>query len=563
MDKYVITLGDFLKNAGIVGFRYMLEAADAKEDSDFGITQDGQGLWIDMDFALNADWTDMYFKACVQYFGPFTVYQGVLDRISKCIDKIQIGKWNLGKEEKEDLKFINDKLLSNSYQAGFENIKHDIEMQEVYQILKKDKLNDKLDVTDLEKRLIDLEKFLQQPKCRETFIMKSVIYTYINRFWSGKCFLLRANAKKDMRELFEKDFSEPFRKYLKTDHVKAKDLCIDCGATIGPKEKNSIAFMNEVGDDFTRKRSAFWDCKVDAFLCPGCTFVYALSPLGFRLFVNKFVFMNINNDIHALLDVNSKNGTDSIEGEKKEDEKYSQWFARTINILLKEKTKEISNIQVILRGIRAEDRYLLGIVHKSMLDIISMPGTSNALQLLGKYPYIKIKNEFVNIHEIVVINLLQYRNQYQLLDKVLKAAVETGSLNFYVNCIYEIQLRSEIVYYTEEEKRKEIAMYTSMKKSGADLRRAIMSAKGESSGECLRGMEYQLLNALSVRNVEKFMDIVLRLYSAYGSRKNENGQELLIPTGLVQMLGNSEKFTRYGYAFVMGLEGCYEKKEEK
>lgn len=27
LDKYVITLGDFLKNAGIVGFRYMLESA--------------------------------------------------------------------------------------------------------------------------------------------------------------------------------------------------------------------------------------------------------------------------------------------------------------------------------------------------------------------------------------------------------------------------------------------------------------------------------------------------------------------------------------------------------
>lgn len=89
-----------------------------------------------------------------------------------------------------------------------------------------------------------------------------------------------------------------------------------------------------------------------------------------------------------------------------------------------------------------------------------------------------------------------------------------------------------------------------------------MSAKGESSGECLRGMEYQLLNALSVRNVEKFMDIVLRLYSAYGSRKNENGQELLIPTGLVQMLGNSEKFTRYGYAFVMGLKDAMRKRRK-
>lgn len=560
MDKYVITLGDFLKNAGIVGFRYMLESAGAKESVDFGITEDGQGLWLDMDFALNADWTDMYFKACVQYFGPSTVYQGVLDRIEKCLEKIQSGKWNPGKDEKEDLKFINDKLLSNSYQAGFENIKDEIDMPEVYQTLKKDKLNDKLDSEKLKVRLTELERFLKHPKCRETFIMKSVVYTYINRFWSGKCFLLRANAKKNMRELFEKDFSEPFRKYLEADHKKAKDLCIDCGMPIGPKEKNSIAFMNEVGDDLTRKRSAFWACKVDAFLCPGCTFVYALSPLGFCLFANKFVFVNLNNNIQALLETNSKTGRDA---EKTEDEKYSQWFAKTINILLKEKMKEISNIQVILRGIRAEDRYLLGIVHKSMLDIIKVSSVSKALQLLGKFPYTKIRSEFVNVHETVVINLLQYRNQYQLLNQLLKAAIEEDAFNFYVNCVYEVQLQSEIIYFTEEQKRKEIAMYTSMKRSGADLRKAIMVSKGASSGDCLRGIEYQLLNALSVRNVEKFMDVVLRLYSSYGSQKNEKGQQLLIPTGLVQMLGDQEKFTRYGYAFVMGLEGCYEKKEDK
>lgn len=87
--------------------------------------------------------------------------------------------------------------------------------------------------------------------------MKSVVYNYINRFWDGKSFLLRSNAKKDMREQFEKDFSEPFRKYFMTDHTKAKDLCIDCGEPVTTKEKVSIAFMKEVGDDFTRKRSAF------------------------------------------------------------------------------------------------------------------------------------------------------------------------------------------------------------------------------------------------------------------------------------------------------------------
>ena len=73
MNKYVITLGDFLKNAGIVGFKYMLESAEAKESMDFGIREDGQGLWLDMEFpASNADWTDMYFKACVQVF--WTIY---------------------------------------------------------------------------------------------------------------------------------------------------------------------------------------------------------------------------------------------------------------------------------------------------------------------------------------------------------------------------------------------------------------------------------------------------------------------------------------------------------
>ena len=52
----------------------------------------------------------------------------------------------------------------------------------------------------------------------------------------------------------------------------------------------------------------------------------------------------------------------------------------------------------------------------------------------------------------------------------------------------------------------------SMKKSGSELRKAIMTAKKDTTGDSLRGIEYQLLNALSVKNTEKFMDIVARLY---------------------------------------------------
>ena len=43
----------------------------------------------------------------------------------------------------------------------------------------------------------------------------------------------------------------------------------------------------------------------------------------------------------------------------------------------------------------------------------------------------------------------------------------------------------------------------------------------------------------------------------------EDGHELLIPTGFVQMLNDKQKFTEYGYAFVMGLVGSYEPKKEE
>lgn len=566
MEKYVITLGDFLKNAGIVGFHYMLETAGAEKEVDFGYTDDNQAMWVSMDYAQNADWTDMYFKAFIRYFGPFSTYQGIKDKIQSCLEKIESENWNSGKQEKEDLKFINDKLLSNSYQAGFANIQKRIENPEIYEKLKKNKLSDKLTSEELKTRLKELQEFINQPECSETFAMKSIIYTYINRFWNGKCFLLRPNAKKDMREVFEKDFSEPFRKYLNTDHKKVKDLCIDCGNPTGPKEKVSIAFMNEVGDDFTRKRSAFWDCKVDAFLCPGCAFIYALSPLGFRLYANKFVFVNTNDSINTLLYTNSKIGRIDKEGEKTENKKYSQWFAETINVLLREKQQEISNAQVILRGVGADDRYKLSIIRRRIVEIIKEKRVSDALTALAKAPITKVKDNFINVHETVVMNLLQYREQYQLLNQLFKENIKEESKSFYIFWVYEVQLWTELVvaYPANVGKRKEISMSCgAMKKSGADLRKVIMTAKGMTSSEGLRGIEYQLLNALAVRNVNKFMDVVMRLYSAYGSRRNEDGHELLIPTGFVQMLNDKQKFTEYGYAFVMGLVGSYEPKKEE
>ena len=87
MSKIEISTGDFLKNAGIVGLKYLLENSDADEDIHYGITNDGQSLWIDSEYIENADWTQLYFDAFVKKYGSSTVYQAVLDKIDNILDR--------------------------------------------------------------------------------------------------------------------------------------------------------------------------------------------------------------------------------------------------------------------------------------------------------------------------------------------------------------------------------------------------------------------------------------------------------------------------------------------
>lgn len=117
MDRIVINLGDFLKNAGIVGLNYILEdVICAEKDKDYGYTPDRQAIWLSRDFALDCDWTDVYFKAFTKYYRKHSVYQSVIDEINSILAVIQKDNFKL-KDMKNKLKFINDKLLSNSYKS--------------------------------------------------------------------------------------------------------------------------------------------------------------------------------------------------------------------------------------------------------------------------------------------------------------------------------------------------------------------------------------------------------------------------------------------------------------
>ena len=556
MEEIKLLIGDFLKNAGLVGLKYLLDASDAEEEIDYGITEDKQGLWLERQFAVNADWTDMYFKAFVKRYEELTNYQVILDKIGDILEKAGQPEWDK-KACKEDLKFINEKMLSNSYQSGFANMKDQIENPDVYELLKSHKLKENMEKEELCARLRQLTIFLQQPLCKETFSMKSIIYNYINRFWDGKSFLLRANASKNMKSVFDVDFSEPFRKYATADHKKAKDMCIDCDGKIDAKEKVSIAFMKDQADDLTRKRSAFWNCKVDAYLCPACAFVYSLAPLGFTLAGRTFVFVNMNQNIDLLLQANSPDGKMAVDLKRKEKDRYSSWIAGTINLLLQEKDRELGNIQVIARGMGESDRYTFDVISKDILKLLNDKSIRNDLEQLGRYPYVKTGREYWNVHETVILNLLRYHNQYEVIGKLLKMALEGEGFLFKASFVYDVQLRSSLARKKDKTINTggEVMNRYAVRERGYELRNALLGAKGTSEDACIRGTIYQLLNALSVGNVERFMEVIMRVYCS---------TRLQVPDAFIEFLKDRDTFTEYGYAFLLGLQGShYEKKEEK
>lgn len=556
MEEIKLLIGDFLKNAGLVGLKYLLDASDAEEEIDYGITEDKQGLWLERQFVVNADWTDMYFKAFVKRYGELTNYQVILDKIGDILEKAGQPEWDK-KACKEDLKFINEKMLSNSYQSGFANMKDQIENPDVYELLKSHKLKENMEKEELCARLRQLTIFLQQPLCKETFSMKSIIYNYINRFWDGKSFLLRANASKNMKSVFDVDFSEPFRKYATADHKKAKDMCIDCDGKIDAKEKVSIAFMKDQADDLTRKRSAFWNCKVDAYLCPACAFVYSLAPLGFTLAGRTFVFVNMNQNIDLLLQANSPDGKMAVDLKRKEKDRYSSWIAGTINLLLQEKDRELGNIQVIARGMGESDRYTFDVISKDILKLLNDKSIRNDLEQLGRYPYVKTGREYWNVHETVILNLLRYHNQYEVIGKLLKMALEGEGFLFKASFVYDVQLRSSLARKKDKTINTggEVMNRYAVRERGYELRNALLGAKGTSEDACIRGTIYQLLNALSVGNVERFMEVIMRVYCS---------TRLQVPDAFIEFLKDRDTFTEYGYAFLLGLQGShYEKKEEK
>jgi CRISPR-associated protein Cst1 len=555
-DWTIFRTNDFIQNAGIIGLIRLLEHQGASRGQDYCI--DGTDLSVSTDYLLRGDLPKAYVDLSKAYMDAFidkyyqeTHHAIALQKIAQLRNLLAEADGSDGKEKQKDLiTYLHDKLSSASYQSGYAILEEKNIQTDIVAILKK--LKKEKDKAEILRLLSELEEELNKPLVKETLAFKSIIYSRINMFWENKAFLLPKNSKRTLEEVFSNDFTEPLVNYIQKSK-KSKDTCIACGNPISGKEKTSIAFMKDMADDLSRKTSAFWNCKVDAFICPNCAFLYALVPLGFVPIGNDMVFVNTNTNIEFL---EQSNRAETLNIEKDDNLKLSILYNTIIANLIKTSKLKASNIQVITRR-KFEERYDLNIIGKDVIEILE--NARKPLENLMKW-HVKDGEQYINVYERTIVNVINGQNQYGNINRLFRLNLDQSRIVFAIYNVLMVQF-----HQCNNKKRKggnamNKARLSFACKGGNDLRRTILdysSTGGDNQDESdnkLRGTVYQFLNALQVGDQFAFMNMLLRLSTSYNMK---------VPSVFMDAFQSEEDFLNIAYAFLVGLKGGYFEKEKK
>lgn len=547
---FKVSLDTFLYNAGIVGFIQVLENSKAEIDKDYIINE--QDLSISKKFLKKADLSQLYIDSMIKNFGDKSTISETFKNIDYLISKEGIEE----KEFNSKINSIIDSLSSNSIKTGCETLQSNglkIKIQENINNIKKNKK----DIDKIKKYLKEIQNdYRNNKEVKQTLLMKNIMYAKIQPFWSNKAFLNPQKSKKDLKNEFYETFEKPLKSII--EETKGKYNCITCG--MQTSSSMDTTFLFEVGVDTGRKKSAFWNCNPDSFICPICSFIYACSPLGFRDIGNLMFFINQNDSIKTLISMN-------IAGRIIDEKKDAHYIAYNtiINKALDEKMKELNSIQVIIRNKNGYSFNTIG--HDTLKIIKSIKGE---LEVISKSYLIIPKDNRFDIYKICLENVLNFRNQWNLIYLLLMNFEKDGEKDYTINykvktifIILKIQIKQNHIFREDINMNDKINLSYIACKSGDEMRRIIIGVNNDrnlldmeekEADNKLRGLVYQLINSIHTSNRDLFLSNITRLYA---------GMNLTIPNIFTRIFERDEDFKEIGYAYVLGLKGAYYNKEKE
>lgn len=561
MENYITVdcTGSFLKNAGIVGFVKFAEYNHAVEGNDYII--DGQNLHISVEYLKNNDISQMYVDTMVDIFEKDSkFYKVVNDEYNIIQSYYSNGFENLSDKDIENVtklfKSFEDMMLKKSFENTSNILKTEYNVQyDIFDMVKS--LKSIKDINSKYPTYIQIIDILNDKTIRNQYMYTELLYGKFKLFFnenaqSHKITILDEKIRREYT--IHNNLINPLLEDFSTDAKKKKTVCIECLENTSCKRNNT--FMLDTADDVGKKKSYYWNCNPDAFVCPNCAFIYSFVPLGFAFFGNDAVFINNNQSIKELYSIMN---TYKLKTESNPDETYYQ---RLFKIFSSEKISalehNIHNIQVIVRNGNLS-HYDMKIIDNDIISKMVECQKHHYFTNIEK-KYLKIGTDFINVYNSVLDNILMRRSQYNFIDKCLKyefsQECEKKSCNYgYIKNILNIEINfnggSAIM---EKEKKKSYVNNLMTKvniafKVGKSMRISILGENAlndsKEKDNSLRGYVYRLINLASVGDISQFMDTILRTYSGY---------DLTIPDIFKDCYQSEETFKAIAHGYILGLK---------
>ncbi|HAB7332306.1 TPA_asm: type I-B CRISPR-associated protein Cas8b1/Cst1, partial [Listeria monocytogenes] len=408
---------DWLINAGLVGFLNIVGKDNVKID--------GQSIYFTAD--LLEDFETKYFNFFIQEYketlawSKIVSYKEAMERFRAdgfaSFDEDALN--NLNKYVKNVVKFY---LKKANYIKVFPLINSDanvnkwLENLNTINLTKKQKWEEvKPDIVEkVEQIYTQLDviiDFCTSEKGLRYLGAKNLIYSVINKGWSGVSFLFKQTKFIDPYLDYKTTFVDPVIEHLDTDLSKAKYNCFNCNQPI-KNLKLDLSFMNEVGFDTARKTSHVWDFNNDVATCPICRLVYSCVPAGFTYVYGEGMFVNDSYGVNELHHVNERMRKSILRFNKDGINSTNTYQALVESITSEHENNrryELADIQLI----RYEnEHYHFNLLSKKMLHI--MNDSKEILKSLIRCGYNE-GNLNINLYKEVIQHLMNNENLFTLI----------------------------------------------------------------------------------------------------------------------------------------------------
>ncbi|MBC1392973.1 type I-B CRISPR-associated protein Cas8b1/Cst1 [Listeria innocua] len=545
---------DWLINAGLVGFLNIV----GKEN----VRINGQSIYFKADLLVGFE--DKYFNFFIQEYKEtlawfkIVSYKDTMERFRAedfaSFDEEALN--DLNKYMKDVVKFY---LKKSNYIKVFSfidtkaNVTKWLEDLNAINLTKKQQWEDvKVDIVEKVKRnYIQLDfiiDFCLGEKGLKYLGAKNLIYSVINKGWTGTSFLYTKTKFADPYLDYKTSFLDPVLDYVGSDLSKAKYNCFNCNLPI-KNLKTGLSFMNDIGFDIEKKTSHVWDFNNDVATCPICRLIYSCVPAGFTYVYGEGMFVNDSYGVEELHRVNERMRNSILRFNQDGINSTNTYRALVESITMEYENNrryELADIQLV----RYEnEHYRFDLLSKKMLHIVN--DSKGILKGLIRCGY-KEGNLNVNLYKEVLQHLMNNENLFTLIHKLIYYKQTS------VNGLYYNMGHVSGILDINTKFLKEMEVMTNISQNqlwfvqncGKEFKEGYVKKKSENK---ISGITYKLLNSLKINDKDGFMDALLNSYSYLA---------MPIPDVFIKMFSNDEAFKSVGYAFMLGVGGEKTKKED-